>query len=291
MSSHPTAVVFFRVVALDADGSPFATACIDPATTKVIQTGTEQALAPTDWALRYFGASALIAASPTFARLVDYLSATLRSEASRFGLRLSVLVQSSAAGAGKTTLVRSAAAQVGMHVFEVDAYDLVGDTDVKTEGTIRARFEQATSCAPCVLLLRHIEALARKTQAIEGGQDPPMAHLLQDLFDASKRSWRQSGYPLVVVGTSSHVEKLPASVLGCFKTELTIEAPSEAERASILQTLLADDAVAPDVSLRGLAVQTAALVAKDLVDLCARARATAWQRVVRCRPCVPSALI
>ena len=38
--------------------------------------------------------------------------------------------------------------------------------------------------------------------------------------------------------------------------------------------------VAPDVSLRALAIQTAALVASDLVDLVRRARASATERII-----------
>lgn len=51
----------------------------------------------------------------------------------------------------------------------------------------------------------------------------------------------------------------------------------------MLKQLTARDVIAPDVSLRSVAVQTAALVAADLVDLVRRARAAAVERVLRVR--------
>lgn len=52
----------------------------------------------------------------------------------------------------------------------------------------------------------------------------------------------------------------------------TLQAPAEAERLMKLQSMLSGDILSPDVSVKSLAVQTAALVATDLADLCDRAR-------------------
>ena len=48
----------------------------------------------------------------------------------------------------------------------------------------------------------------------------------------------------------------------------------------MLRSLTTSDVVAPDVSLRALAIQTAALVANDLVDLVRRARSSATERIL-----------
>jgi hypothetical protein len=53
------------------------------------------------------------------------------------------------------------------HAFQVNCYDFLGDNDTKTEGLLRARFEQATSCSPCVLVMRHLEAFTQTTQPTE----------------------------------------------------------------------------------------------------------------------------
>ncbi len=46
----------------------------------------------------------------------------------------------------------------------------MGDGDVKAEGTLRLRFEQANTCSPCIVVLRHIEALSQTTQSLEVGK-------------------------------------------------------------------------------------------------------------------------
>lgn len=51
----------------------------------------------------------------------------------------------------------------------------------------------------------------------------------------------------------------------------------------MLQTALEGTNLSPDVSLKALATQTAALVAADLVDLVARARVAAVARLRRLR--------
>lgn len=52
----------------------------------------------------------------------------------------------------------------------MNGYDVIGENDAKTEGTLRARFERASSCSPCILLLRNIDAFAQTTQGLEPGK-------------------------------------------------------------------------------------------------------------------------
>lgn len=163
---------------------------------------------------------------------------------------------------------------------------------------MRARIDKAISCSPCMMLLRNIEALARKSQALETGQgecragpyeigltrfspEPAMTTVLRDCFAVARSGWKTTGFPVIILATTCDVEKVPTGVLGAFKEESSIEAPGEAERHNILKSLTSSLAIAPDVSLRALAVQTAALVANDLVDLVRRARSAAATRVLQ----------
>jgi len=101
--------------------------------------------------------------------LSRYLKAAISTQASQLGLPLSVLLHG-ALNSGRKMLMHQAASSVGISVMELECYDLVGETDVKNEGLLRARIERAIESAPCVLLLTNIEALARKSQAVESGQ-------------------------------------------------------------------------------------------------------------------------
>lgn len=124
-------------------------------------------------------------ASRPVRRLYDLASVSLRPKAADYDLCLSVLLKG-ARGTGKYTAACRVAQRLGMHVLDVsdmyyivcwiksrlqvNCYDVIGETDVKTEGTLRARFDKAISCSPCVLLLRNIDALAQKTQVLEAGK-------------------------------------------------------------------------------------------------------------------------
>ncbi|KAK0545463.1 peroxisomal assembly protein [Tilletia horrida] len=275
-----------------------------------------------------------LTASPSspYERLMHLVQATLRPGAQDLGLHLSVLVKG-ARGSGKKTIVRWVAQRCGVHLLELNCFDLISDTDARTEGVMRARFEKAASCGPAILLLQNVEALARKSQALESGQEPLMAGVLadciKDLWKVEQRKRRsklrkkqrlqmerrerdgtldgkkggansdahqdqedssddedsadeedeETPFPVAVFATTSDADKCPTSVLGCFKHEVAITAPNEAERLEILTTAVKGTSIYPDVSLKNLATQTAALVAADLVDLVGRAKLATMARL------------
>ncbi|RUP48865.1 hypothetical protein BC936DRAFT_143793 [Jimgerdemannia flammicorona] len=166
-----------------------------------------------------------------------------------------------------------AAERCGVHVVETNCYDFAGETDTKTETSLCARFDHAAACAPCMFLVGNVDALARKAVVLETGQEPAIATVLHDLFADLLTSHHHTGYPTMVVATTGDIERLPTSVLGCFRHEVQASAPRD------LRNLTSGSPLAPDVSLRSLATQTATLVAKDLVDLVARAGLAALERV------------
>lgn len=109
------------------------------------------------------------------------MASALSPAAQMYALNIAVIVKG-ACGSGKASLVRSAARELGFHLVEVsrilitiltfkaDCFSIIGDTDAVTEGTLQAIADKAVSCAPCVVLLKHIEALARKSESMASGQ-------------------------------------------------------------------------------------------------------------------------
>jgi peroxin-6 len=113
-----------------------------------------------------------------------------------------------------------------------------------------------------------------------------------------QNGWKLTGFPVAICGTTSEPRRVPMTILSSFKHEVAFEAsgfpllcsfdllicvqaPSEGARREILSCLLANDILAPDVSLSALAIQTAALVASDLADFVARTKSTSIERVIR----------
>ena len=116
----------------------------------------------------------------------------------------------------------------------------MGENDVKTEAMLRVKFEQASSCTPCLLVLRHLEALTQTTQTLEGKkgmeicaivysylqsfhlQDSPIVTALRECMDGIQTGWKTTGYPLIVIGTTAS-GSLPVGLLSCFKQEISFE--------------------------------------------------------------------
>lgn len=273
-------------------------AVVDASLTKMIQTGVahSRVIDSTAWLGVISsatspplpldaGATPLTRPSSAFGTLCQLIQATLMPRAASYGLHLSVLLKG-ARGSGKKTAIRWSAARTGVHLVEVNCFDILGDSDTQTEGVLRARFESAASCGPAVLVLYNIDALARKSQAVETGQEPAMSNVLRDCIHKLKSGGAASidassppPSPVAIFATTSDADKCPDGILACFKHEVVIEAPNESERAEILAAAASGSRLNPDVSLKDVATQTAALAAADLVDLVARARLASVERV------------
>ncbi|KAI0003309.1 P-loop containing nucleoside triphosphate hydrolase protein [Russula compacta] len=263
---------------------------VDATVTRVTQTGFEHARIP--------DASAFLSPRDTldsdvdktaevvrgnhraFTQLLGLSQAALMPQALTLDIPISMVLKGSR-GIGKLTTAIQVTRRLGMHVFETNCYDFLGENDTKTEGLLRARFEQATSCSPCVLVMRHLEAFTQTTQPAEPGKDPAIVNVIKELFQDLYGSWRLTGYPILVFGTTTEPGRVPPSLLSCFKHEVAFEAPGETERSAILRTLLASKQLAPDVSAIDLARRTAAFVAGDLASLVTRASYAAITRVMQ----------
>jgi peroxin-6 len=202
--------------------------------------------------------SHLLGHESSFGKLLALSSATLARGAVDFDLHLSILLKG-ARGIGKFTIATWVAQRLGMHHLEVNifpglrvsslklpnsqinCYDIIGENDAETEGTLRARFEKAGSCSPCILILRYIEALAQTTQSPENGKgqyslaetnnssyrllitESVAENILRECFSDLQNTWRLTGYPVLVFGTAAETGRIPPGVLSCFKHEVAFE--------------------------------------------------------------------
>ena len=199
--------------------------------------------------------------SPLRRRLRELMAAATSKPALHLKMPpVAILLVSTQRSIGKAATATQACADIGLHTFALDAYDIVNDSgaggsDVKTAGFLTSRAERAMSCGAdcCALLIRHIEALTA---------DRMVSSIKEILADAR-----------VLIATTTEVEKVPDGIRALFTHELEMSAPDEGEREGILRGILDDRGVSldPEVDLGGIALKTAALVAGDLVDVVERA--------------------
>ncbi|KAI5124021.1 hypothetical protein M0805_003853 [Coniferiporia weirii] len=220
-----------------------------------------------------------VSSSVPFSKLYGLVSAVLKENVTTFGLDLSVLLK------GPTRSSMALAAQLvsrrlGFHLLEASVYDIVGETEAKTEAQLREQFNLAKSCSPCILLLQDIDALAQTTQ-VDPGKESMLIPLFRECTNELDMNWKHTGYPVVVIATTSNAEHLPGSLFSVFKHEITFEVPSESERCGILKSMLNGEDFASDVSVKNMAVQTAALTDSDLTDFIFQAHLCEVDRIMK----------
>ena len=195
-------------------------------------------------------------ASPLRRRLRELFTAATSPQALAIGIRpLVVLLHSSQAGAGKIYSTIAACADLGLHFFRIDGWDVLtegGDgNDAKTEGSLRAKLERAATCGGkyTVPLIRHIEALSADR----------IASTLKETL----------AYFRVLVLTTREIGNVSDSLRGLVTHELEITAPDERERKAILWSALIEKGIrlAPNVELDATARKTAAMSAGDLSNV------------------------
>lgn len=194
-------------------------------------------------------------------RLRELIHAGISPEAAQHGTGpMSLLLRSTQRHIGKAALVLRACADLGVHVFSINAPTLLaeggaGGSDIKTELIFRAQIERALSCNPetTIILIRHVEAL---------GGDRMISVFKEVVMKFS-----------VLVATTTQVEMVSEDMRSLFTHELEFLAPDETEREGILRTIIDERSIqlSHDVDLAAVATKTAALVAGDLVDVVERA--------------------
>jgi peroxin-6 len=171
-----------------------------------------------------------------------------------------ILLKSQQRHIGKATVATRACADIGLHTFPIDAYDILTEGganggDVKTEAYLKARAERAFHCgANCTaLLIKHIEVLTADR----------IVTAMNDILGEAR----------VVIATTTDVEQIPEGIRSLFTHEFEMGAPEEKEREGILRNVVAERGIklSADVELGTVALKTAALVAGDLVDVVERA--------------------
>ncbi|EAW09390.1 AAA family ATPase peroxin 6 [Aspergillus clavatus NRRL 1] len=207
--------------------------------------------------------------SPLQKRIRELMAVATSPRAIQLGMKpVVILLRSQQRHIGKTTLATRACADIGLHTFPIDAYDILTEGganggDVKTEAYLKARAERAFHCGShcTALLIKHIEVLTA---------DRIVSAMGEILADAR-----------VVIATTTDVEQIPEGIRSLFTHEFELTAPEEKEREGILRNAVSERSIklAPDVDLGSVALKTAALVAGDLVDVVERASAIRTARL------------
>jgi transitional endoplasmic reticulum ATPase len=174
-------------------------------------------------------------------------------------------------GSGKTHLARALAAEAGVHLQAVNAADCVGSG--RPEARLRAAFSSATAAAPCILFIDEIDALVPARAGAGGAAASDTERQAAGLTLALLDALRASGAPVAVVAATNRVEGLDLALRrpGRLDLELSLGAPSDAERLEVLRCATARMPLAPDADLAAVARALRGCMAADVAGVAAEA--------------------
>ncbi|XP_014665905.1 PREDICTED: peroxisome assembly factor 2-like [Priapulus caudatus] len=284
-STRSPAVYFKVMKLLPLSDTPYQPAAlVDIQHTSLFQAGTVQSFVPMLMKTYLTGeGSDVMWDWPMPAGLVQYsqqlMNAILPHLHNRCECRevAPTIVVTGPRGVGKNTVVKAVAKQLNMHIYQLNCYELHGETSASSEAKMKNVLNRAQLYAPCILLLRNIHIISKDREGTS--DDPRVIGSIVEML-SSFQSLRLS-HPVIIVGTTSDPRHMPAEFFSAFLHEVVIKVPSEAERADILHALLAMRTICHEnVSVLHLAQRTAGMVLGDLCALVAQTNRAAYRRVL-----------
>ncbi|CAM9003217.1 unnamed protein product [Rhodiola kirilowii] len=153
-------------------------------------------------------------------------------------------------GCGKTLLAKAVANESGANFIHIKGPEILNKYVGESENAVRAIFNRARTCAPCILFFDEVDALTRKRGKDSGWVGDSVANqLMMELDGGDKRSG------VYVIGATNRLEAMDPAFLrpGRFGKHLYVGNPSPDQRAQILKAVCRKRPIDPDVNLDALA--------------------------------------
>ena len=184
-----------------------------------------------------------------------------------------ILLKSTVRCAGKSTLMKSVASEIGANLLILDGYDiLTPGSPGKTIGTLRGKADRVVeSCSKLIIFIKHIEALSRKTdpQQQQQQQQSRQANTLSLKLCETMVEYSNKG--AIIVFSSNDPDSISEVVRSHVKFEIMVGVPNQLEREIMLKSMISsmndDDnhyVMDNDVSIEGLSIKSAGLSIGDL---------------------------
>lgn len=168
-------------------------------------------------------------------------------------------------GCGKTLLARATAGEVDAAFYSVAIADVLDMYIGESERKLHAIFEKARQDAPAVLFFDEIEALGGKRQYTRESTSSKLVSQFLSEMDGFARD----NHGVLILGATNVPWAVDSAFRrpGRFDRIVFIPPPDEPARLAILQLLLADRPIAPDVDARFIAARTSGFSGADLREL------------------------
>uniref|UniRef100_A0A0E0KV92 Peroxisomal ATPase PEX6 n=1 Tax=Oryza punctata TaxID=4537 RepID=A0A0E0KV92_ORYPU len=203
-------------------------------------------------------------------------------------------------GCGKRAVVKHVANHFGLHVVECSCHDLMTSSDSGAAAALVAAFKEAHKYSPCIILLRHFDAIGNNPSSNEGtqsAQSGTAANIESVIKQYIGQHWTATESPpardingnpylvepecvsllqVILVATADRAEGMQQSIRRCFRHEINMKSINEEQRRNLISETLHCVSTAADESIndkfvKDLAVQTSGFMPRDILALVADA--------------------
>lgn len=170
-------------------------------------------------------------------------------------------------GTGKTLLAKAVAGEAHVPFFTISGSDFVEMFVGVGASRVRDLFAEAKRCAPCIVFIDEIDAVARRRgTGLGGGHDEREQTLNQMLVEMDGFSVNEG---IIVLAATNRVDILDPAILrpGRFDRRINVGRPDVKGREDILKVHTRKKPLSEDVDLHEIARTTAGFAGADLENL------------------------
>lgn len=180
-------------------------------------------------------------------------------------------------GTGKTLIARAVASETDAHFIKINGPEIIHKFYGESEAKLRGLFEEAAKCAPCIIFLDEIDAIAPKRAEVTGEVEKRVVAQLLALMDGLENRGE-----VIVIGATNIPNNLDPALRrpGRFDRELIIGVPDKEGRSEILQIHTRGMPLEEDVDMEQIAQITHGFVGADLEALSREAAMNAIRKVL-----------
>ena len=182
-------------------------------------------------------------------------------------------------GCGKTLIARAVAQETSAHFVHINGPEIIDKWYGASEKQLRSIFEDASRCAPAIIFIDEIDAIAPKREEMSGDRQVERRVVAQLL--ALMDGLESRGNVIVVAATNIPNTLDPALRRpGRFDREISIGVPDKDGRREILDIHTRGMPLADDVDMERLAAVTHGFVGADLEALGREAAMSALRQLM-----------
>jgi ribosome biogenesis ATPase len=175
------------------------------------------------------------------------------------------------------------AGELNVPFFRLSAPELVSGMSGESEGRIRGLFQAASACAPSLIFIDEIDAIAPKRSDAGNarGMERRMVAQLLTCMDEVAPINNNNQAAVIIMASTNRPDALDSALrrAGRFDKEIILGVPDEAARERILRAMTKDMRLSGDFDYKELAKKTPGFVGADVKSLTKEAAVLAINRI------------